>query len=57
LTSTLAGSGDVPDPDTGLVYVGDGRWYDPALGRLLQPNPAGGPPTLPRAGQPPRAPN
>jgi hypothetical protein len=27
LTTTLAGSGNVPDPDTGLVYLGDGRWY------------------------------
>jgi hypothetical protein len=25
LTTTLAGSGNVPDPDTGLVYLGDGR--------------------------------
>jgi hypothetical protein len=49
LTTTLAGSGDVPDPDTGLVYLGAGRWYDPALGRPLQPNPAGGPPTVPQA--------
>jgi hypothetical protein len=49
LTTTLAGSGDVPDPDTGLVYLGDGRFYDPALGRPLQPNPVGGPPALPQA--------
>jgi hypothetical protein len=49
LTTTLAGSGDVPDPDTGLVYLGDGRWYDPALGRPLQPNPVGGPPMVPQA--------
>jgi hypothetical protein len=49
LTTTLAGSGDVPDPDTGLVYLGDGRWYDPALGLPLQPNPIGGPPALPQA--------
>jgi hypothetical protein len=49
LTTTLAGSGDVPDPDTGLIYLGAGRWYDPALGRPLQPNPVGGPPTLPQA--------
>jgi hypothetical protein len=49
LTTTLAGSGDVPDPDTGLVYLGAGRWYDPALGRPLQPNPVGGPPMLPQA--------
>jgi hypothetical protein len=49
LTTTLAGSGDVPDPDTGLVYLGDGRFYDPALGRPLQPNPVGGPPSVPQA--------
>jgi YD repeat-containing protein len=49
LTTTLAGSGDMPDPDTGLVYLGAGRWYDPALGRPLQPNPIGGPPALPQA--------
>jgi hypothetical protein len=49
LTTTLAGSGDMPDPDTGLVYLGDGRWYDPALGHPLQPNPVGGPPALPQA--------
>jgi hypothetical protein len=49
LTTTLAGSGDVPDPDTGLVYLDDGRFYDPALGRPLQPNPVGGPPALPQA--------
>ena len=46
LTGTLAG---YPDAATGLVHLGGGRWYDPALGRPLQPNPAGGPPTLPQA--------
>jgi hypothetical protein len=40
---------DVPDAATGLVHLGGGRWYDPALGRPLQPNPAGGPPTVPQA--------
>jgi hypothetical protein len=49
LTTTQAGSGDVPDPDTGLVYLGDGRYYDPTLGRPLQPDPTGGPPALPQA--------
>jgi hypothetical protein len=49
LTTTQAGSGDMPDPDTGLVYLGAGRWYDPALGRPLQPDPIGGPPALPQA--------
>ena len=46
LTSTLP---DLPDAATGLVHLGGGRWYDPALGRPLQPNPAGGPPTVPQA--------
>ena len=46
LTGTLP---DVPDAATGLVHLGGGRWYDPALGRPLQPNPAGGPPTAPQA--------
>ena len=46
LTGTLP---DLPDAATGLVHLGDGRWYDPALGRPLQPNAAGGPPTLPQA--------
>jgi hypothetical protein len=40
---------DMPDAATGLVHLSGGRWYDPALGRPLQPNPAGGPPTLPQA--------
>lgn len=39
----------MPDAVTGLVHLGGGRWYDPALGRPLQPNVAGGPPTLPQA--------
>lgn len=39
----------MPDAATGLVHLGGGRWYDPALGRPLQPNSAGGPPTLPQA--------
>lgn len=39
LTGALAG---YPDAATGLVHLGDGRWYDPALGRPLQPNAAGG---------------
>lgn len=46
LTDTLI---DTPDAATGLVYLGGGRWYDPALGRPLQPNPAGSPPTVPQA--------
>ncbi len=46
LTGTLP---DTPDAATGLVHLGGGRYYDPALGRPLQPNPMGGPPTLPQA--------
>ncbi len=46
LTGALA---TLPDAATGLVHLGGGRWYDPALGRPLQPNPMGGPPTLPQA--------
>jgi hypothetical protein len=39
---------------TGLVHLGGGRYYDPTLGRPLQPNPAGlailgPPPTMPQA--------
>ncbi len=52
LTGALPDTPDTPDaPDaaTGLVHLGGGRWYDPALGRPLQPNPAGGPPTVPQA--------
>ena len=41
LTGTLPGH---PDAATGLVHQDGGRWYDPALGRPLQPNAAGGPP-------------
>ncbi len=40
---------DVSDAATGLAHLGDGRYYDPALGRPLQPNPMGGPPTVPQA--------
>ena len=46
LASTLP---DLPDAATGLAHLGGGRWYDPALGRPLQPNAVGGPPTLPQA--------
>ena len=40
---------NLPDAATGLAHVGNGRWYDPATGRPLQPNPVGGPPALPQA--------
>ncbi len=46
LTQTLL---DMPDGTTGLVHLGNGRYYDPALGRPLQPNPSGAPPTVPQA--------
>jgi hypothetical protein len=46
LTGTMP---DFPDAATGLVHWGSGRWYDPFLGRPLQPNPAGNPPTVPQA--------
>jgi hypothetical protein len=47
---TLTGAmPDFPDAATGLVHLGNGRWYDPSLGRPLQPNPAGSPPTVPQA--------
>ncbi len=50
LTAELTGALlDMPDAATGLVHLGGGRWYDPALGRPLQPNSAGGPPTVPQA--------
>ncbi len=32
---------DVPNAATRLVHLGGGRWYNPAVGRPLQPNPAG----------------
>ena len=36
------------DGTTGLAHLGNGRYYDPTLGRPLQPNPAGAPPTVPQ---------
>ncbi len=49
LTTALAGQSALEDPSTGLVHLGNGRYYDPSLGRPLQPNPFGGPPTVPQA--------
>ena len=49
LEAALAGQGNVADPATGLVHLGGGRWYDPSLGRPLQPNGAGSPPLVPQA--------
>jgi hypothetical protein len=36
------------DSRLGLVYHGDGRWYDPSIAQALQPNPFGGVPHLPQ---------
>jgi RHS repeat-associated protein len=41
LTGRLPGGGQLA-PTTNLVYAGDGRYYDPALGLYLQPDPFGG---------------
>jgi hypothetical protein len=49
LEEVLADQGGLIDPDTGLVHLGGGRWYDPGLGRPLQPDPVGGPPVVPQA--------
>lgn len=46
LGQTLPGA---PDAATGLVHQGNGRYYDPRLGRPLQPNRANMPATLPQA--------
>jgi hypothetical protein len=40
---------ELPDSRTGLVHLGGGRYYDPAIGRPLQPNTSGAPPTMPQA--------
>jgi hypothetical protein len=50
LPNTSAGSAQsLPDAATGLVHLGGGRYYDPAIGRPLQPNTAGALPTMPQA--------
>jgi hypothetical protein len=49
LVEALAGTGSLEDPVAGLVHLGQGRWYDPGLGRPLQPDPVGGPPSVPQA--------
>lgn len=46
--TALAGQGLLADPDTGLIHQGGGRFYDPTLGRPLQPNSFGGLPTVPQ---------
>jgi RHS repeat-associated protein len=45
VTGRLAG-GQL-DADAGLVYDGDGRFFDPALGVYVQPDPFGGAPEAP----------
>jgi hypothetical protein len=40
---------NLPDAASGLVHLGDGRWYDPAWGRPLQPNTDTNFPTIPQA--------
>ena len=45
LTTAFAG---LPDAASGLVHMGGGRWFDPAIGRALQPNPTGGAPAAPQ---------
>ncbi len=49
LTAALASQSALPDPAIGLVHLGNGRWYDPSVGRSLQPDPVGGPPSVPQA--------
>jgi hypothetical protein len=49
LTELTQAFPNTPDATTGLLHLGNGRWYDPAWGRPLQPNAAGGPPTVPQA--------
>ena len=46
LTNALT---ELPEADTGLVHLGGGRYYDPSLGRPLQPNSAGGLPGVPQS--------
>jgi RHS repeat-associated protein len=41
--------GDYLERELGLYFTGDGRYYDPWLGKYLQPDPMGGPPLLPQA--------
>jgi hypothetical protein len=48
LIDLLIGQG-AADPDTDLVYLGSGRYFDPLLGLPLQPNPMGGVPIVPQS--------
>jgi hypothetical protein len=46
LTGRLPANGQL-DAAAGLVYAGEGRWYDAGLGLYLQPDPFGGAPEAP----------
>ena len=41
--------GDYLERELGIYFTGDGRYYDPWLGKYLQPDPIGGPPLVPQA--------
>jgi RHS repeat-associated protein len=47
-TDTLY-QGDTLERDLGIYFTADGRYYDPWLGKYLQPDPIGGPPLIPQA--------
>jgi hypothetical protein len=49
LQEAFVGTGSLVDTTTNLVHLGGGRFYDPELGRSLQPDPMGGPPSVPQA--------
>ncbi len=49
LETALIDQGILPQPANELVHLGQGRYYDPSLGRPLQPNPVGAPPSVPQA--------
>jgi RHS repeat-associated protein len=41
--------GDYLERELGIYFTADGRYYDPWLGKYLQPDPLGGPPLIPQA--------
>jgi RHS repeat-associated protein len=41
--------GDYLERELGIYFTADGRYYDPWLGKYLQPDPIGGPPLIPQA--------
>jgi hypothetical protein len=49
LQEAFVGTGSLVDTTTNLVHLGGGRFYDPELGRSLQPDPMGGPPVVPQS--------